>query len=94
MSSVLLTVKTDAGTKKELKALAVEFGISITSLVNMLVKQTIRDRRITLSAALEPTPYLEKIMRKAEDDYKADRDITHTYSAEEALAHLDSLMKK
>ncbi len=94
MSSVLLTIKTDADTKKELKALAAEFGISITSLVNMLVKQTIRDRHITLNATLKPTPYLEKIIREAEDDYKAGRNITYTHSAEEALAHIDSLMKK
>jgi aspartate/methionine/tyrosine aminotransferase len=33
-------------------------------------------------------------MRKADADYAADRDITHTSGSAEALAHLDSLMKK
>lgn len=91
MGSVLLTIKTDPNTKKELKALAAEFGISITSLVNMLVKQTIRDRHITLNAALKPTPYLEKIIRQAEDDYKASRNITRVTNKAELEEYLRTL---
>ncbi len=94
MSTSLLTIKTDSATKKQLKSFAQEIGVSITAVVNMLIKQALRERRITLSTSLKPTPYLEKIIREAEEDYKADRNITHTHSAEEALAHLDSLMKK
>lgn len=91
MSSVLLTIKTDADTKKELKALAAEFGTTITSLVNMLVKQTIRDRHITLNATLKPTPYLEKIIREAERDYKAGRNITRVTNKAELEEYLGTL---
>lgn len=73
---------------------AAELGVSSTALVNMVVKQALRDRRIVLSADLEPTPYLEQIMRDATADYKADRDITHTKGVKGALSHLDGLMKK
>ena len=94
MNSVLLSIKTDSETKEQLKSFAAELGISSTAFVNLLVKQAIRNRQITLSAPLEPTPYLEKIIRKADSDYKAGRDITHTTTRAETLAHLDSLMKK
>jgi len=94
MSSTLLSIKTDAQTKQDLKAFAAELGISSTAFVNLVIRQALRDRRITLTTDLEPTPYLEEIMRKADADYAADRDITHTTSTEETLAHLDSLMKK
>jgi antitoxin component of RelBE/YafQ-DinJ toxin-antitoxin module len=94
MSSVQLSIKTDEGTKRELKTFAAELGVSSTALVNMVVKQALRDRRVVLSTDLEPTPYLEQIMRDADADYKADRDITHTKGSKEALAHLDGLMKK
>lgn len=94
MSSVLLTVKTDSDTKAQLKSFAAELGVTSTAFVNMVVKQALRDRRVVLSTPLEPTPYLEKIMREADDDYKNDRDITHTTSPAAALAHLDGLMKK
>lgn len=43
---------------------------------------------------LEPTSYLEKLMREAEADYASDRNITHANGKTEALAHLDSLMEK
>jgi antitoxin component of RelBE/YafQ-DinJ toxin-antitoxin module len=92
MSTVLLSIKTDEQTKDELKAFAAELGVSSTAFVNMVIKQALRDKRVVLSADLEPTPYLEGIMREAEADYAADRNITHTKGAKGALAHLDSLM--
>jgi addiction module RelB/DinJ family antitoxin len=94
MSNVLLSIKTDEQTKQDLKAFATELGISSTAVVNMVLKQVLRDRRIVLSTDLEPTPYLENIMREANDDYKNDRNITHTSSPTEAIAHLDSLINK
>jgi len=94
MSSVQLSIKTDEGTKRDLKKFAAELGVSSTALVNMVVKQALRDRRVVLSTDLKPTAYLEQIMTDADADYKADRDITHTKGSKEALAHLDGLMKK
>ena len=93
MSNVLLSIKTDEKTKQDLQSFAAELGISSTAFVNMVVRQALRDRRIVLSADLEPTPYLEAIMTEAEADYAADRDITHTKGKAGALAHLDELMK-
>lgn len=89
MSSVLLTVKTDPETKRQLKEFATELGVSSTAVVNMMIKQAIRDRRLVLSTSLEPTPYLEKIMRKAEKDYKAGKNITRVTSR----AELDDYLK-
>jgi antitoxin component of RelBE/YafQ-DinJ toxin-antitoxin module len=93
MSTVLLSIKTDELTKQELKNFAAELGVSSTAFVNMIIKQALRDKRVVLSTQLEPTPYLEAIMREADADYAADRNITHTKGAKGALAHLDRLMK-
>lgn len=94
MSSVLLTIKTDPDTKQQLKTFAAELGVSSTAFVNMVVKQALRERRVVLSINLEPTPYLEQLMRDADADHAANRNIIHTKGSEEALAHLDSLMTK
>jgi antitoxin component of RelBE/YafQ-DinJ toxin-antitoxin module len=94
MSNVLLTIKTDPDTKEQVKAFAAELGVSSTAFVNMVVKQALRDRRVVLSTDLAPTAYLEDIMRKADADYAADRDVTHAKDSKEALSHLDSLMSK
>ena len=91
MNNVLLSIKTDEQTKQELKDFAAELGVSSTAFVNLVIRQALRDRRIVLSTELEPTPYLEKIMRKADADYAAGRNITSFKIKEEALAHLRSL---
>ena len=93
MYTTLLTIKTDEATKRELKTFASELGVSTTAFVNLIIKQTLRDRRFVLSTAPEPTPYLEGIMHKADADYAEARDITPTRGKKQTLAHLDSLMK-
>lgn len=93
MSSVLLTIKVDKQTKQDLKAFANELGITSTALVNMVLRQTLRDKKITVSTDLEPTPYLVELMKEAEAEYKAGETI-HTKSPAEALAHIDSLISK
>ena len=94
MNSVLLTVKTDTDTKTKLKSFAEELGVTSSALVNMVVKQALREKRLVLDINSEPTPYLAKIMREADEDYKNDRNITHTKNPQEALVHLNGLMKK
>jgi hypothetical protein len=44
-----------------------------------------------LSPTLEPTPYLEKIMREALADYKAGKNITRTTTKAELENYLDKL---
>jgi hypothetical protein len=54
-------------------------------------KQLLSDRKVTLSSELEPTPYLERVMRQVDADVEAGRNITSTSTASEALAHLSRL---
>jgi len=85
MSTVLLSIKTDSDTKDELKSFAAELGVSTTAFVNLLVKQALRDRRVVLSTALEPTPYLEKIMREVEADIKTGKNISPEFDSVDAM---------
>lgn len=91
MSTVLLSIKTDPKTKQELKAFAAELGLTSTAFVNAVIKQALRDRRIVLGTSLEPTPYLQKIIKEAEADYAAGRNITRVTDKTELKAFLDSL---
>lgn len=86
-----LNVKIDVETKRMLKQFADELGVPVSSLVNGTIKQMLRDRKVTFSTALEPTPYLEKIMREADEDLKTGKNITSFDSHEKALEHLRSL---
>ena len=91
MNKTILNIKTDPQTKQQIQEFAAELGVPVSTIMNAQIKQMLRDRKIVLSTELEPTPYLVKIMEQVEEDLKTGKNITKTYSKEEALAHLDSL---
>lgn len=85
-----LNVKIDEKTKQSLKEFAAEVGVPVSALVNGSIKQMLRDRKVTFSTFLEPTAYLQKVMREAEADLAGGR-VTTAKSKDEALSHLRSL---
>jgi antitoxin component of RelBE/YafQ-DinJ toxin-antitoxin module len=92
MSDTTLTIRTDSATKQTITDFAASLGLSASAFITAAALQAIRDGQLTLTPVLEPTLYLEKIMREAEEDIKNDRNITHTNSKNEAISHLKSLM--
>lgn len=91
MSDTTLTIRTDSATKQAIADFAASLGLSTSAFITAATLQAVREGQLTLTPVLEPTPYLEKIMRQAEEDIKHDRNITHTNSKEEAISHLKSL---
>ena len=80
----------DEKTRRELKDFATQIGIPASSLVNAGIRQMLRSREVTFTTALEPTPYLQKIIKEAEADYKAGRNIRGPFdTAEEMIADLE-----
>jgi antitoxin component of RelBE/YafQ-DinJ toxin-antitoxin module len=93
MNNALLSVRTDDETKKEITDFAASVGLSVSAFVMVVLKQAVREGCVVLTPTLEPTPYLEKIMRKAEADLKAGRNISPPMNRDEAQKHLRSPMK-
>lgn len=91
MSNALLSIRTDEKTKKEIADFAASIGLSVSAFVTVILKQAVREGRVVLTPTLEPTLYLEKIMRNAQADYKVGRNVTKTRTKAAALAHLRSL---
>ncbi|MGH7195247.1 MAG: hypothetical protein ACREGA_00495 [Candidatus Saccharimonadales bacterium] len=90
MSKTLLSFKTDDKTKQEIKAFAAQLGMPVTTFVNVVVRQALRDRRIVVGTGLEPTPYLKKLIHEAEADYAAGKNISPAFdSADEMFEHLE-----
>lgn len=86
----LISVKTDPKVKEQAKKLASEMGLTLSALVTIQLKQAIRTQTVTLSTeSYTPTPYLEKILEKADKDIKAGRNLSPAFdTAEEAIAWL------
>ncbi len=91
MTKTILNIKTEPETKLQLQKFAAELGMPVSAILNAQIKQILRNRSITYSAPLEPTPYLVKVMEQAEENLKTGKNMTKGMGPKEALAYLDSL---
>ncbi len=93
-NNIIINVKTDPKTKKEVQEFAHSLGLTVSGLINAQLRQMLRDRRVVLTDELEPTPYLEKIIRQVEKDLKTGRNISGPFkTADEMFAHLNKPSK-
>ena len=89
MSSTALTIRTDPKTKKAIADFAASVGLSTSAFATAILLQAVREQRVLLTPALEPTPYLEELMRRAAADRKANRN----YETVTNEAELDEVFK-
>lgn len=91
MNTAILNIKTDPKTKEALKKFAAELGLPVSVLLNAQIKQILREGRVEFGKTLEPTPYLEEVIKEAEEDYAKGRNITRVTNKAELKEYLDSL---
>lgn len=90
-TATILNIKTDKKLKAEAKKVADDMGLTLTTVVNSMLKQFVLEKEITFSAKVyEPSPYLIKALRAADDEYKLGK--VKRYSSVEAMR--TDLMKK
>lgn len=63
LNKTILNIRTDPETKEQIQMFADELGVPVSVILNAQIKQMLRDRQVIFSTKLEPTPYLEKIIR-------------------------------
>jgi antitoxin component of RelBE/YafQ-DinJ toxin-antitoxin module len=93
MSNALISIRTDDKTKKDITIFANSVGLSVSAFVTVILKQAMQEGRVILTPELEPTPYLEKVIYKAQADLASGL-ATPPFDKLEARKHLRSLMKK
>ncbi|MGH7195934.1 MAG: hypothetical protein ACREGA_04115 [Candidatus Saccharimonadales bacterium] len=87
--AITMNIRMDEETRRGLKDFAGQLGIPATSLVNASIKQMLRAQQITFSTSLQPTPYLQKIIKQADADYAKGKNISPVFdSADDMLKHL------
>jgi len=91
MNTTTIHIKTEIKTRDDAKKVAEEFGFTLTSLVNALLRQIARTRRLALNLEENPTPYMIDSLKQSEADVKAGR-VTSFQSGQEALEHVRSLI--
>ena len=87
----MINLRIDKGIKQEAQKLAEAMGIPLSTLINAYLKQLVRNREVHISAAPKMSPYLEKIIAEAEEDFRAGKNISPEFdNAEDAIKWLNS----
>lgn len=91
MSSTQLTIRTDEATKTAITQFAKKLGLSTSAFVMAAAREAMENGRVTLSAPLEPTPYLKEIIKEAEQDIAEGKNIQTFDNPDDLVSHLRSL---
>lgn len=94
MNTTIINIRTQTSVKEQLQQLAEELGLSVSSLINGLIKQVIRTKKVEFSVEETPSPYMIKALRESEEDYKNGRVSPSFDSAKEAIVWLDNPRRK
>jgi len=90
MNTAVVNIKVDPKIKKRVQKKANEFGLSLSSVINVYLRKFLNAKEVEFSdVRLEPTPYLKRLIKQSEKDIKAGRVSPRFSSAEESLAWLD-----
>jgi addiction module RelB/DinJ family antitoxin len=88
MNPTTIHIKTDVKTRDSAKKVAEDFGFTLTSLVNAMLKQIARTRSLTLSLDETPNQATIEALNQSETDVKAGRVSPTFTNAKDAIAWL------
>lgn len=89
MYTAVINIKTEEETKKKAQKFAQEIGVSLSALINAYLKHVLRTKKVEFSLDEEPSPYLIKILKKAEKNYKEGKGSPTFRTGEEAVKWLE-----
>ncbi len=72
----VINIKADSDVKEQAFAVARDMGVPLSTIINAFLKRFIFDRSITLDAPLRPSKYLEKVLKQADKDIKAGKNLS------------------
>jgi addiction module RelB/DinJ family antitoxin len=90
MNNASLFVKTDPKVKQEAQKTAAELGFSLSSIVNAFLRQFVKTKTIHFSVHDDeiPSPYLQELMRRGEEDLKTGNTSPEFENADELIEYL------
>jgi len=94
MNTAVINIKIQPSLKKEAMRVADDFGLSLSALINGLLKQVVRTKTVTFNANEEPSDYLVKALKESKEDIKNGRVSPAFNNAEDAIKWLESPKKK
>lgn len=91
MNKTVINIKADKEVKTKAQKIAKELGVPLSTVINAYLKEFIRNREVRLSLEPRLRPEIEKILKKASEDFKKGRNIVGPFkTAGEAMRYLNS----
>ena len=72
----VINIKVDKDIKEQAFATAKEMAVPLSTIINAFLKKFISDKRVTFEAPLKPSKYLEKVLKQADKDIKAGKNLS------------------
>lgn len=94
MDTAVINIKTSPELKISAQRVASELGISLSGIIKGFLKQLVRTKTITFTAAPVPTDYLLSALKESGEDIKAGRVSPFFDDADEAIAWLNKPRKE
>jgi len=85
-----VNLKIDNTVKEQAQKMASELGLSLSSVVNAILKQFARNGELELSTSPRATPFLEDLVAEARKDYAEGRTSGPFDNIEDLMKHLNS----
>lgn len=94
MNTTVINIKTDKNLKKDAQTLAKNFGLPLSAIVNIYLREFVREKRVIFSEPPMPNAKTRKILDRTIADIKAGKNLIGPFeSAKEMDKFLDSLKK-
>lgn len=95
MNTTVINIKTNAMVKSKAQAIAEELGLSLSAVINALLKQFVRTKKLNVSVRPEiPSPYLIKALKESEENVRQGRVSPSFTNVNDAVAWLEDPKKK
>ncbi len=76
----VINIKVDKEIKDQAFEIAQQMSVPLSTIVNAFLKKFIADRSVTFNAPLKPSRKLEKILKKADRDIKAGKNLSPVFT--------------
>ena len=87
----VINIKVDKDIKEQAVQTAKDMAIPLSTIINAFLKKFIAERSISFTAPLKPSKKLAKILRQAEKDIKAGKNLSPAFdNAEDFVAYLNN----
>lgn len=81
----IVNLKTDKDVKESAQKVAAKLGLTLSAVINAYLKQFIRNQEVYFSYIPKMTPELERLLGRAEKDYKSGKNISPILTSAEEM---------